>query len=228
MQTYEIMPAIFQRFIWVPLRVSMSIFCSLKVEGVEHVKNIRGNMIIASNHSSELDPLLIVACLPFFSRHLPLFFTSREKDFYASMGWKRIIYGGTFFRMMGAYQAYVGLKNYELALRHHLKFINEGKNICIFPSGKRNLRGEKPTAKGGVGFLARETQLPIMPILIQGLENLTLADFFSGKRKVTVTFGKPLYAKDIFQNAAKVVIDTGRNDYEKAAAVLMEKIAQLA
>src|SRR3989344_3555052 len=165
METYEIMPNVLQRLAWGPLRASMSFFCSLKIRGLENVKNIKGNMIIASNHSSELDPLLIVACLPFFSRHLPLFFTSREKDFYASMGWKRIIYGGTFFRMMGAYRAYVGLKNYELALRHHLKFIGEGKNVCIFPSGKRNLNGEMPKAKGGVSFLVRETQLPVIPVL---------------------------------------------------------------
>ncbi len=185
-------------------------------------------MIIASNHTSELDPLLIVACLPFFSRHLPLFFTSREKNFYAENGWKRIIYGGIFFKMMGAYQAYVGLKNYKRALHHHLTFIDKGKSVCIFPSGKRNLRGEAPVAKGGVSFLAREKQLPIVPLLIQDLEQLTFRDLLSGKRKVIVTFGAPLYAKDIFQNTEDAVIDVDRNDYEKAASVLMEKILQLA
>ena len=228
MKAYEIMPNVFQRSAWGPLRVFMSLFCSLEIRGVENVKKIKGNMLVASNHSSELDPLLIVACLPFFSRHLPLFFTSREKNFYAAMGWKRIIYGGTFFRMMGSYQVYVGLKNYALSLRHHLKFINEGKNICIFPSGKITLRGERVKAKGGISFLAREPHLPIMPVLIQGLERLTISDSLRGKRKVTVTFGKPLYSKDIFQDAQRVIIDDSRNDYEKAAAVLMDKIFQLA
>ena len=46
------------------------------------------------------------------------------------------MYGGTFFRMMGAYQAYVGLKNYDQALRHHLEAIKDGYTVCIFPMGK--------------------------------------------------------------------------------------------
>jgi len=227
METYEIMPNVFQRLAWGPLRVSMTFFCSLQIRGLENVKKIEGNMIIASNHSSELDPLLIVACLPFFSRHLPLFFASRGKEFYSSMGWRRIFYGGTFFTMMGAYQVYAGLRNYPLALRHHLSFIQNGNNICIFPSGEMNPGREPQKAKGGVAFLAQETGRPILPVLIQNLERLTLKDFLSGKRKAVVTFGEPLYAKDIFQDIKKVVIDVNRNDYEKAAAVLMKKIAQL-
>jgi 1-acyl-sn-glycerol-3-phosphate acyltransferase len=205
----------------------MNIFCSLKIRGIENIEGLKGNVIIASNHTCELDPLLIVACLPFFSHHLPLYFVSREKIFYQKK-WRSFMYGGTFFRMMGAYQAYVGLKNYEQALRHHLDAIQKGNNVCIFPMGKIYLLNEPAKAKGGVSFLAQKTQLPIIPVLIQGIEQLTFADFLTGKRKLTVTFGSPLYTKDIFQNTHSAVINDNRNKYEEAAAVLMEKIAQLA
>jgi len=228
MKVHEITPGILQRLAWVPLRAFLIVFCSLEVRGIENVKSLRGNMIIASNHTSELDPLLIVACLPFFSRHLPLFFASREKEFYVNLGKRRFLYGGTFFRMMGAYQAYVGLRNYEQALRHHLGFARGGKNVCIFPVGKRTIRGQIPEAKGGVSFLARETKLPIMPIHIRGVEKLTLRDCLMGKRKITVVFGKPLSATDIFVNSEFVALNNERNDYAKAANTLMEKIARLA
>lgn len=138
------------------------------------------------------------------------------------------MYGGTFFRMMGAYQAYVGLKNYDQALRHHLEAIKDGYTVCIFPMGKIYLSHEQAKAKGGASFLAQKTSLPIIPVLIQGIEQLTFSDFLKGKRKLTVTFGAPLYAKDIFKNITTIVNDDTRNDYENAATVLMEKIARLA
>lgn len=222
----KIMPSFLQHLAWGPLRLSISFFCSLKIKGIENIENLKGNVIIASNHTCELDPLLIVACLPFFSHHLPLYFVSREKSFYQKK-WRSFIYGGTFFRMMGAYQAYVGLKNYEQALRHHLDAIQKGNNICIFPMGKIYPLDEPAKAKGGVSFLAQKTQLPIIPVLIQGIEQFTFADFFSGKRKLTVTFGSPLYAKDIFLDTYNAVTNDKRNEYEEAAAVLMEKIALL-
>ena len=221
------MPSFLQHLAWGPLRLSMRIFCSLKIRGVENIEGLSGNAIIASNHTCELDPLLIVACLPFFSHHLPLIFVSREKSFYGK-GWRNFVYGGTFFRMMGAYPAYVGLKNYEQALRHHLEAIKEVSTVCIFPMGKIYLSHEQAKAKGGAAFLAQRTGLPIIPVLIQGIEELTLSDFFKGKRKLTVTFGAPLYAKDIFKDTTAIVNDDSRNDYEDAATVLMKKISQLA
>lgn len=221
------MPSFLQHLAWGPLRLSMRIFCSLKIRGAENIEGLTGNVIIASNHTCELDPLLIVACLPFFSPHLPLIFVSREKSFYKK-NWGTFMYGGTFFRMMGAYQAYVGLKNYDQALRHHLEAIKDGYTVCIFPTGKIYLSYEQARAKGGASFLAQKTSLPIIPVLIQGIEQLTFSDFLKGKRKLTVTFGAPLYAKDIFKNITTIVNDDTRNDYENAATVLMEKIARLA
>lgn len=221
------MPSFLQHLAWGPLRLSMRIFCSLEIKGIENINCLKRNAIIASNHISELDPLLIVACLPFLSRHMPLFFVSREKDFYGS-GWRHFVYGGRFFRLMGAYPAYVGLKNYEQALRHHLRLIHEKKDIVIFPMGKIALRGEPAEAKGGATFLARQTKLPIVPVLIQGIEHISISDFLLRKRKLTITFGKPLNVEDVFQDIDNSVIEDERNDYEKATSVLMEKVAQLA
>ena len=222
------MPNMLQRLAWLPIRALMALFCSLEVRGVRNIQAVHGHAVIASNHSSEWDPLLIVASLPFFSRHLPLFFASREKGFYAGMGWKRFIYGGRLFRAMGAFQAYAGLKDYGKALSAHLDLIAKGKTVCIFPSGKRVLPGELAEAKGGVSFLARETGLPIIPVHIKGAARLTFRDLFRGKRKITVIFGEPIYAGDIFEGSRPPILDDTRNDYARAAAVLLEKIDQLA
>ena len=220
------MPMLFQRLAWVPLRVLTSIFGSLEIRGVENAQKIKGPMVIASNHISELDPFLIVACFSFFSPHIPLFYVSREKGFYKK-GWRTKVYGGTFFRMMGAYPAYTGLNDYEQALRHHLEIIKK-RSVCIFPMGGIHLENEHAKAKGGVSYLAKTTSLPILPIRIQGLEKITFKEFFGGERKVIVTFGKPLYAKDIFPMMKKESAEgASYSECEKAATMLMEKISQL-
>lgn len=230
MSTKYILPEFFQRFVWVPLRILMIGFCSLKITGIENIKNVKGNMIIASNHLSELDPLLIVSVLPFFSRKLPLIYVSRQKNLYSGADWskwKQIAYGGTFFKMIGAYPSYKGLNNYKLALPHHLEVIKKGGNVAIFPYGGIVRGIEKPKARGGVSFLAHETKLPIIPLKISGTETFTPQNLFSRKNKFTFTFGKPIYAKDIFKNKNRIILDKNRNDYEAAAGIVMKRVEEL-
>ena len=142
--------------------------------------------------------------------------------------WQKFLYGGTFFRIIGGYQTYVGLKNYGLALRNHLETLSIGNNVGIFPTGKRvKTQDDAIKAKGGVSFLAQKSNAPIIPVLIQGLENLTFKNIFSREMKVTVTFGSPLYLKDIVQNPKKMIINDKLNDYEIAATKIWEHIKKL-
>lgn len=228
---HMILPEFFQRLTWGPLRFIMIIFCSLQIKGAHNLKNLKGNMIIASNHQSELDPLLIVACLPFFTRHFPIIYVTREKSFFSGENWKKwkqILYGGAFFRMIGAYPTYVGLKDYKLALPHHLETLKIGNNVGIFPTGKKIKNKEEIVkVKGGVSFLAQQSNAPIVPVLIQGLENLNFKNFISRKMQVTVTLGKPLYLKNIVQNPSKMIITDRLNDYESAAAQVWKHIKRL-
>lgn len=201
--------------------------CALEIKGIKHVKKIRGNMIIASNHLSEMDALLIVSCMPFFSNKLPFIYVGRQKELYSGPLWKRLLYGGTFFKIIGAYPAYKGLGDYALSLPHHFEVIKRGHNVAIFPYGRIIKNNEEATARGGVTFMAVKANLPIVPLKITGTQNLTFKSFYSGKRKITFTFGKPLYPKDVFKNAKKIVKNKTRNDYQDAAAKVMEEVNAL-
>lgn len=204
-------------------------FCALEIKGIENIKNVKGNMIIASNHLSEMDPLLIVSILPFFSRKLPLIYVSRQKNLYTSSNWskwKQIAYGGTFFKMIGSWPSYKGLNNYKLALPHHLEVINRGGNAAIFPYGGIVHGEEKPKARGGVSFLAHETKTPVIPLKISGTENFTLQNILSGKKRVTFSFGSPMYVKDIFEDK-EPTLNENRNDFETAAEIIMKRVEEL-
>lgn len=220
-------PILFQRMVWLPLRATMIIFCSLEVKGIENVKKVKDNMIFAPSHLSEMDPLLMVSVLPFFSQLFPVIYVSLASYKYLGPKWKHIFYGGFFFRMIGAYPTYKGLKNYELALPHHLKILKEKKNVGIFPHGRITRDFKDSKARGGVTFLARKTNLPIIPVKITGTENFTIQNILSGKKKITFTFGKPIYPKELFKDKAKVVVNEKRNDYETAAEIVMKRTLDL-
>jgi 1-acyl-sn-glycerol-3-phosphate acyltransferase len=149
------------------------------------------------------------------------------KDFYKNNR-LAFLYGGEFFRLMGAYPAYSGLKDYRQALHHHIALIEQKKDVVIFPMGKKYIQNDPSKARGGVTFLAKETRSAIVPVLIQGIENFSFKSFLSRKRKLTITFGEPINPDDIFITGANTTMDSNRNEYERAASMLMEKIFQLA
>jgi len=226
MKQYYLTANFIQRSAWLPLRLLFVTFAKLEVRGVDNTKKITTNAIIASNHSSELDPLIIVACLPFYSRHLPQIFVSREKAFYSSLGWQKHLYGGFFFSLMGAFQAYTGLNNYGKALTHHLEALTSSKSVCIFPIGKRHSDVDLHQAKGGVMYLATKADLPILPVHITGISEMGWKDFLGRKRKMRVTFGEPLRWQDLAPTEINK-LDDDKNEYEQAARQLMKRISGL-
>ncbi len=100
-------PSFFQHLIWLPLRLFMFVCCSADIKGARNLHKVPGNVIFASNHVSELDPLLIVAGLPFFSDKLPIIYDVMETKAYREnwSSWRKFLYGGTFFRIIGGYEA---------------------------------------------------------------------------------------------------------------------------
>jgi len=219
-----LMPSLLQRLAWVPLRLLFLLFGRLSIRGLEHVHALSGPAVFASNHVSEIDPLLLVAALPPTSPRLPLIFVSREKGFY-SVNWRRVIYGGRFFRMMGAYPAQVGIQNYEKALATHLSMLRGGTSVSIFPMGGIRPRNGVPLkARGGVAYLAHATGCPVVPVRIEGAEEMRCRDFFTRRRHMRVTFGPPLYAQDFVENPH--VTET-ENGFEDAAVLLMQKVVSL-
>ena len=225
MKAYHTTGNIIQRAAWLPLRVLFSIFLNLQFQGIENVKKLKTNAIFASNHINEFDPLFIVSCLPFFSQHIPLVYVVREKSFYKKIGWRgKIFYGGYFFRLMAALPVYTGLNNYEKALRHHIEALRCGRNVCIFPVGKRHLDKDIDQAKGGVAFLAANSGLPIVPVRIAGIEHMKGDDFWKRRRKLRVSFGKPIYFKQLSKEGKS---NPDKDVCEQAAVSLMEKIVKL-
>ncbi len=220
MRLYFIIPLFLQKLIWIPTRFILIFFGRLEVRGLENLNGIRTNVIFASNHPSELDPFLIPTSLPFWSHFSPMFYATREKAFYNTVGWRRHFFGGLFIRLWGGYQVIAGLRDYKKALPHHIRIVRDGGNLCIFPEGGRTAGGTHP-AKGGVAYLAELTNRPIVPVGISGVHGMTVLDFFFRRRKIIVRFGEGIELKYLKSNKIPSVAEG--NFYKEAASYVMQQ-----
>jgi len=224
---YYLSPLILQTLIWIPTRIYFRLFYSYSIKGLENLKNIKQKdkrgVIFAVNHSSELDPIMIPASLPFLSKLMPMFYVSREQKFYSNSGWRQHIYGGRFFNFWGAYTAYTGLKNYELSLRHHIKILEDGRSLCIFPEGKKTRDGSIGEGKAGVSFLAHKTNSIIVPTKINGLFKPLAKKDKLGRTRLGVIFGEPLFSENLFQEKREISI----NEFKEIRGIIMQKIRDL-
>jgi 1-acyl-sn-glycerol-3-phosphate acyltransferase len=127
---------------------------------VEHhdVENIPANgaVIIAGNHPSYLDPLLV---------GLPI---KRTIRFMAWDALFKIPVLGQIIRAVGAFPVDIRKGKGESAFREALKVLNDGDALGIFPEGQRSEQAAMGELRTGVARLAVETGAPIVPVTIGG------------------------------------------------------------
>ena len=138
-----------------------------------------GSVIIACNHCSLLDPLIVGAAFP---RRLRYF--SKEELF-------RPPIFGKIIKILGAVP--VSRENNAaaaVALKGLLKFLKEGNDVLVFPEGARSLDGKLMPLESGVGLVAVHSQAPILPAFVKGThEAMPPGSAMIKPNKVTVTFG---------------------------------------
>ena len=84
------------------------------------------------------------------------------------------------------------------ALQLSAHVLHSGKILCVFPEGTRSLDGKTKEFKKGVGIIAKELKVPIIPTAIRGtFEMLPPDKTFPRPAKVSVSFGKPIYLQDL-------------------------------
>ncbi len=232
----EYIQIFFQFVIGVVVLSFIKIFFNLKIEGrkelvqklKEYKKNEKG-IIFAPNHISEMDVLMVRFGLPFIISIMPMYYVSMTRDHYQveKFGWRKYFYGGAFFKMLGAYPAYIGMRDYQASLINHVELLENGKAVCIFPEGKMGLETFKSgEVKGGVGFLAEYTHTDIVPVQLKGFRNINWYKAFTFQRPVLEVKYRPVVS-------IEDTLDTLKNDeiykddivrYKKIASITMDKI----
>jgi 1-acyl-sn-glycerol-3-phosphate acyltransferase len=128
---------------------------TIEHHGIENVSE-EGAVIIAGNHPSYLDPVLV---------GLPI---RRKIRFMAWDALFRIPLLGQVIRAMGAFPVDIRKGRGEAAYLQARHVLESGEVLGIFPEGQRSDQAAMGDLRGGVARLAIETGAPIVPVTIGG------------------------------------------------------------
>ncbi|MCM8777584.1 MAG: 1-acyl-sn-glycerol-3-phosphate acyltransferase [Candidatus Omnitrophica bacterium] len=177
------------------------LFFCLEVKGKENIKDIGKSCIIASNHQSYLDPLILGIVFP------------RKLRYFSKRDMFSIPILSFLIRHLGA----IPIDRDEMSsmtMRQGIKIIREGNWLVIFPEGTRSRTMELLEPKEGIGFLHYKTGAPVIPVYISG----------AGK-------ALPVDAKCIRITKIKVYIgkkiEINSKDYKYIARNVMDAIREL-
>jgi long-chain acyl-CoA synthetase len=158
----------------------LRIFARISVSGRENLEDLKGPVIVASNHQSIFDVPVILASMPprrryqiatamgmnFFDAHFFPQGHSRREWLTNSLNFFLTTFMFNTFpipqRQAGAAQT----------MRYMGELAEEGWSILIFPEGDRTYTGEMYPFQPGVGMIASHLNLPVVPLRIIGLEKV--------------------------------------------------------
>jgi 1-acyl-sn-glycerol-3-phosphate acyltransferase len=157
-----------------------------EVTGAEHVP-ATGGAILASNHLSILDSVF----LPFMLKR-PVTFTAKSEYFTSRHPAMRLM--GRYLRATGQLPVdRDGARAAQQMLEGALALLRQGELFGIYPEGTRSPDGRLYRARPGVGWLALNSGLPVIPVAMLGTDKV-LPPGRSVPRlgKVRIRIGKPM------------------------------------
>ncbi len=216
---YYYTPVFLQKVGYLVFYFLHKIFVRIEVRGRENLLGLKGPVILAANHTSELDVTVTPLILGFFSYLYPLYCVTDPKEKFKTFGWRNYIYGGLFFNILGGYPIHSGHHDYSVSLENHLELLKQGRTVFIFPEGKRTRDGNLNPGRGGLGFMVYETKATVIPIFINTFFGIGWKDYFSFSKKVVITILDPLFSNELITTASP-----GVEDFRLASQKVLDRI----
>ena len=134
----------------------MRVWFRIRVEGGEHVPR-EGPVILASNHRSNMDPVLLASALK-----RPVAFMAKAELFVGPLGW--------IMRWIGQFPVRRGGIDRE-ALRRTDAVLARGSMLGLFPEGTRG-DGGFAAVHPGLAYIVVRQRCPVLPVVIFGTERV--------------------------------------------------------
>lgn len=195
-------------------KMLFKILFRLRVEGIESIPPDKP-FVIAPNHASYLDGFAIAAAVP-FSMFRKLYFLGLQQYFAGGVkSW--------FARLCHVIP--IDSETYlHKALQLSAFVLKSRKSLCIFPEGGRSFDGSIMPFKKGIGVLALELGIAVVPAYIEGaFDVLPRGAKFIRPAAVRIVFGKPFSPGDIAADIRGGEIDR----YQSFADKLRQNIITL-
>ena len=177
-------------------------------------------MIMAANHASSADPVVIGAFLTKILGRPLNWLGKREIVEFPVTGW--------LMRHAGIHPVDRDSADLE-AFRSAMRVLDAGQVLAVFPEGTRSRDGGLQQVREGVGMLALRSGAPVLPVAVIDSDLMwprgRLLPRFG--RHVTVRYGMPFVASEELERASGGKKLDRRQATEAATRLIMTRIAEL-
>jgi len=158
-----------------------------------------GGAIIAANHSSAWDPILLGCSL-----NREIFYMGKEELFKHPLG-------AWFFTSLHAFPVKRGAVD-RRAIKKAIGILESGELMGIFPEGTRVESGKEVQPQSGVALLALKAQVPVIPVALVG----------SRYGQPQAIIGKPICLDEYYEVKTNSIL------LEQISRQIMQEVHQLA
>jgi long-chain acyl-CoA synthetase len=172
-----------------------------RIRGREHLRGLNGPVLVISNHVTYLDIAWILPALP--ARFRNRLATAMRGERLAQM--RRPSNGLSLFeRFMERLRYFLALSLFNVfplpqqsGFLHSFAFAGDLAdrrwNVLVFPEGKTTEDGDMMAFRSGIGLLAKQLNIPVVPIYLNGLFDLKQKEqIFTRPGHVRATIGAPV------------------------------------
>jgi long-chain acyl-CoA synthetase len=172
-----------------------------RIRGREHLRGLNGPVLVISNHVTYLDIAWILPALP--ARFRNRLATAMRGERLAQM--RRPSNGLSLFeRFMERLRYFLALSLFNVfplpqqsGFLHSFAFAGDLAdrrwNVLVFPEGKTTEDGDMMPFRSGIGLLANQLNIPVVPIYLHGLFDLKQKEqIFARPGHVRATIGVPV------------------------------------
>jgi len=172
-----------------------------RIEGREHLRGVQGPLLLVSNHVGDVDAGFILTALPSrFRNRMAIAAGGEAMELLRTPAPGRGFFGRIYDRMqwlLGA--ALLNLFPLPRAAGFRKSFayageaVDRGYSVLVFPEGKHTTDGKMNPFRAGIGLLASNLGIPVLPMRIDGLFDLKQAGRrFAPPGKIGVRIGNPV------------------------------------
>ena len=172
-----------------------------RILGREHLREVRGPVLVVSNHLGDVDPGFILTALPARLRHRLAIATGGEalevlRSPAADRNW--------FLRSYDRVKWILGVSllnlfplpreaGFRRSFAYAGEAVDRGYSILVFPEGRHTTDGKLVPFRSGIGLLAENLKIQVLPMRIDGLfEYKQAGRHFAPPWKISVRIGAPI------------------------------------
>ena len=171
-----------------------------RIEGREHLRGVKGPLLMVSNHVADVDPGFILTALPAGLRHRLATATGGEAlEALRTPAPDR----GFFTRIYDRVQWALGVSllnlfplpreaGFRRSFAYAGEAVDRGYSVLVFPEGRHTTDGTMNPFRAGIGLLAENLGIPVLPMRIEGLFEVKQAGKkFVKPYTISVRIGQP-------------------------------------